>query len=70
MTHRIGWRDNFAIDNIVGHIQHTAQERLITGDALCLESFTAISHGFGLDDKTAFGANRDNDRVFDHLRFD
>ena len=70
MTHGVGWRDDLSIDDIVGDIKHTAQECLIAGNPFCLEGIAAISHGFGFDDKTTFGADRNDHRVFDHLRFD
>ena len=54
MTHGVGWRDNLTIDNIISNVKHTAEERLITGNSFCLESFTTISHGFGLNDKPTF----------------
>ena len=70
MTHGIGWRNDFAVNNIVSDVKHTAEECLITGNTFSLEGFTTIGHGFGLNDKTTFGTHWDNHRVFDHLCFD
>ena len=54
MTYGIGWRDNRTIDDIVGHIKHTAKECLIAGNTFSLEHITTICHRFGFNDKAAF----------------
>ena len=61
-------RNDLAADDVVCQIEQAAQKRPITGDDLLLERLAATLHRWALDHEAALRANRNDQRVLDHLR--
>ncbi len=60
-------RHDAVAGNIVRDIQHTADQQLVAGNAFFLERFAAARGGRFSEDKTALGADRDDDCILGHL---
>ena len=67
VAHDHAGRNDLLIDDVVGHIQQSANQRLIAGDHLGLLRFAL--GGQAPHDESALGADRHDDRVLDLLRF-
>ena len=64
------WRNYLALDQIVRHVEQAAQKILITGDTF-FEISLAVAGGRGhFQHEAPFGADRHDNRIFHHLRFD
>ena len=61
--------DNFAIDIVVCDIKQTTEKILIAGDNLCHQLIASAADRWLLYNKTPFRADRNNNRVLDHLCF-
>ena len=68
MAHGVSGRDDFAFDEVVGEIEQAADEGAVAGFARFHEGVAVGRRVF--DDEAAFGADRHDDGVFHHLRFD
>ena len=64
----VGGRDDFAIDEVVGEVKQATDEGAVAVFAR-LQIGVAVG-GRVFDDEAAFGADRDDDGVFHHLRLD
>ena len=64
-----GWRDHRFVAAVIGQVEHAADEGLVAGFHLC-RTLLGCAQREAADDKAAFGADRDNDRIFDDLCLD
>ena len=63
-------RGHLAFNEIIGNVKQAAQKILVAGHAF-LQIRVTVSGGWcGFQHESAFGTNRYDDRVFNHLRFD
>ncbi len=69
-TVHVGRRYDFAIDQIVGHVQQGGNEGPVAGNPFGHPRFAVGRRRQLLADEAAFGAHRDNHRVLDLLRLD
>ena len=67
MTYHRGGRDHRVLFTVIGNVQQTANELLITGHPLLLPLFTVQRIAL-FDHEAALGAHRDDDRILHHLR--
>ena len=64
--HALG-RNDLALDDVVGDVEHPRQEDLVAVDAFSLDGLAAALRGRTLEDETALRPNRDDQGVLDHL---
>src|SRR5690606_30514457 len=67
--HVLGVYD-LAFDQVVGDVEHAADEAAVAGDALGLDGIAVAAGRRPLDHEAALGADRHDDGVLDHLRLD
>ena len=65
-----GWRYHPVAVDVVGHVEHGRDERLVAGQHLGLVRLAVGRVGQALAHEAALGAGRDDDRVLDFLRLD
>ena len=70
MAHDVGRMHDLAVDQVVGQVQQAVVEHLVAGDALGLLRIAVAAERRLLDEESALGADRHDDRVLDHLRLD
>ena len=61
------WRDDLALDDVVGDVEHARQERLVAVDGFGLEGLPAALWRRALEHEAALRPDRDDQRVLDHL---
>ncbi len=66
VAHHVRRRHDLAFDDVVGDVEHRADEKLVAIDALGLHRFAV--GGRALDEKAALGTHRHDDGVLHHLR--
>ena len=67
VAHDLGRMHDAARRLVVGQVQKTADEGLVTGDHLGHDIVAAAAFGQAFGDETALGPDRHDDRVLDHL---
>ena len=63
-------RNDFAVDQVVGEVEHAANQGRVAGNSFCKEGVTVARWRQALANEAALGAERDDNGVFDHLRLD
>ena len=63
-------RHHLVVDDVVGHVEHRRDERLVAGQHLGLVRLTVGGVGQALAHEAALGPGGDDDRVLDLLRLD
>ncbi len=61
-------RDDIAADDVVGDVEQPTEEGPVTGDRLRLKCLASAVGRRALEHESALGADRDDQRVLDHLR--
>ena len=70
VAHHVARRHDLAFDDVVGDVEHAADEQPVAGHALGEQRIAVAAHRRALDDEAALGADRHDHRVLHHLRLD